>query len=120
LPLDDGDVRRLRSLLTLTRLVLELRAFGERLEAIAGDVRVVDEEILVAFVRADEAVALRVVEPLDGSGCHENTSLPCTDERVRRDCLRYRSWFSSTSVAVETATGCRAAPARARSPRRAP
>src|SRR4051794_23746276 len=29
-----------------------------------------DEEVLAALVRGDEAEALVVVEPLDGSGCH--------------------------------------------------
>jgi hypothetical protein len=71
--LDGSDVCRLRAFLTLAGFVFDLRALREGLEAVACDVRVVDEEILVTLVRADEAVALRIVEPLDGSGCHEET-----------------------------------------------
>jgi hypothetical protein len=70
-------MRRLRPLLTLAGLELDLCPLGEGPEALAGDVGLVDEEILRTLVRA-EALALRIVEPLDGSGCHENTSLPIT------------------------------------------
>ena len=35
--------------------------------------RVVDEHVLATLVRGDEAVALRVVEPLHGSSCHRCT-----------------------------------------------
>src|SRR5687767_4217290 len=68
---DRDDVRGLGALLTLAGLELHLRTLDERLEALADDVGVVDEEILAALVRADEAIALRVVEPLDCSGCHQ-------------------------------------------------
>src|SRR4026209_1758541 len=40
-----SDVDRLGALLTLARLVLDLGSFGQRLEAVAGDVRVMHEEI---------------------------------------------------------------------------
>src|SRR4051794_6165052 len=81
---DRGDVRRLRALRPLARLVLHARALGERLEAGAGDIRVVHEEVLRSLVGSDEAVPLRIVEPLDGSVSHKKTP-PCdTHERARR------------------------------------
>src|SRR3972149_10016140 len=67
---DRGDVRRLRALPALARLELHPGALCEGLEAVALDAGVVDEHVLAAFVGRDEAVALRVVEPLHGSGCH--------------------------------------------------
>jgi hypothetical protein len=36
-----------------------------------------DEDILASIVRRYEAVALVVVEPLDGSGWHLSSSLHC-------------------------------------------
>src|SRR5688572_3288914 len=71
--LDQNDVERFRALLTLTRFELDLCTLSERLEAVAADAGVVDEEILAAVLRCDEAVALRIVEPLDCSCCHVNT-----------------------------------------------
>src|SRR3954449_1301031 len=68
--LQGGDVDGLRPLVTGLGVVGDLRALGERLEAVRVDPRVVDEEVLAALVRGDEAEALVVVEPLDGSGCH--------------------------------------------------
>jgi hypothetical protein len=65
-----NDVDRLGALLTLARLVLDLGTLGQGLEAVAGDVRVMDEEILAAVLGGDEAVSLGIVEPLDGTGCH--------------------------------------------------
>src|SRR5215216_4409244 len=70
--LDEADVHRLRSLVADLFLVLHLGVLGEALEALAVDARVVHEEVPVALVRRDEAVALLVVEPLDGSGRHVN------------------------------------------------
>src|SRR3954447_14432794 len=54
----------------LLDLVLDLGAFGEALEALAGDRAEVHEDVVTAVGLRDEAVALRVVEPLHGSGCH--------------------------------------------------
>ena len=70
-----ADVRRLRALLPLARLELDLRALSEALEALAGDAAVVDEEVFAAAIGRDEAVALVVVEPLDDSCC-QCTHLP--------------------------------------------
>ncbi len=72
---DEVNVRRLRPLLALRHLELDLRPFGQRLEAAPGDLRVMDEQILAAIIWRDEAVALVVAEPLDGSGCHEKRLL---------------------------------------------
>src|SRR6478752_5744651 len=67
---DDGDVGRLRALVAGPRLERHASTLGEGLEPRARDARVVDEEVATAVLRADEAVALGVVEPLDGSVCH--------------------------------------------------
>src|SRR5207248_9502064 len=67
---DDADVAGLRAFRALFDLVLDLRAFGEALEALAGDRAEVNEDVVAAVGLRDEAVALRVVEPLHGSGCH--------------------------------------------------
>src|SRR6476659_1089127 len=83
---DGNDVRRLGALLTLARLELDARTFRQALEAIAGDVAEVHEEILRSLVRGDEAVHIAVVEPLHGSGCHRNTSL--TNSRTGRKAQR--------------------------------
>jgi hypothetical protein len=70
-----NNVDRLGALLALARLVLDLGTLGQRLEAVAGDVRVMNEEILAAVLGGDEAVSLGIVEPLDGTGCHVISSL---------------------------------------------
>src|SRR5947199_9198568 len=63
-------VRRVRALGPGFGVVADLRALGERLEAAAGDATVVHEQVLALIVGWDEPVALVVVEPLHGSGCH--------------------------------------------------
>src|SRR5215210_4228187 len=70
---DRGHVGRLGTLRALAGLERHPGALDERLEALAGDVAVVDEQVLCAFIRGDEAVALAVVEPLDGSVSHKKT-----------------------------------------------
>src|SRR6476469_4177694 len=70
---DDSDllnVRCGRALLALLLVIAHLRALGERLEAAALDRRMVNEEVLAALIRSDEAESLVVVEPLNGSCCH--------------------------------------------------
>src|SRR4051794_38749538 len=64
------DVHSLRSLAALLRLVLDAGALRQGPEPVHLDVGVVDEEVLPPLVRRDEAVALRVVEPLHSSGRH--------------------------------------------------
>src|SRR5215210_887058 len=68
--LERGDVVRLHPLAALRRLVRDLGALLEGLEALAGYAGVVDEEVLAALVRGDEAVALLVAEPLHCSLGH--------------------------------------------------
>jgi stearoyl-CoA desaturase (Delta-9 desaturase) len=69
-PLDRADVGGLRALVARLSLVLHTRTLGERAEALAVDVGVVHEQVLAGLVRSDEAEALVVAEPLDGSSCH--------------------------------------------------
>src|SRR4051812_39504392 len=83
--LDGADVHRLRTLVARLLLVLDLRVLGERLETLAIDSRVVDEQVTVSVVRSDEAVALLVVEPLDGSGRHELPLPACARPVFRRE-----------------------------------
>ena len=64
------DVASLGALLALGRLELDARTLGEGLEALARDRAEMDEDVLAALIRGDEAIPLRVVEPLNGSGCH--------------------------------------------------
>src|SRR3982750_74096 len=64
------DVRGRGALRTLLRVEAHLRALGERLEAAALDRVEVDEQVLARLIGRDEAEALVVVEPLDGSCCH--------------------------------------------------
>src|SRR5439155_6555117 len=94
------DVRRLWALRPLAGLEVDLRPFGERLEAVADDVAVMHEQVLAGIIRRDEPVTLRIAEPLNGSGCHKNTSLT-TNERAgtRLRPNRYSLWFSAASVA---------------------
>src|SRR5262245_11657351 len=68
-------VDRLRTLRALADLELDLGALAERLEAAAGDVRVMNEDVLRTVLGRGEAVALGVVEPLHGSACHCRSSL---------------------------------------------
>src|SRR5436190_6957356 len=91
----DLNVGCLRSLLPLRHLERDLRALVQLLEPAASDGRDVHEQIFAALIGRDEAVALLAAEPLDGSGCHEHTSLHCS--RMRREGMernRY-SFFAS-------------------------
>src|SRR5450755_2090561 len=68
--LDRLNVRGGRALGALLGVVGHLRALAERLEAAAGDRRVMAEEVLALVIGRDEAKALLVAEPLNGSSCH--------------------------------------------------
>src|SRR4051812_28036029 len=81
--LDGDDGLRPEALCTLDGVVLHLRALSKGLEALAGDRRVVDENVLATLFRGDEAVPLRVVEPLNGSSCHKKTPPLAMKERAR-------------------------------------
>src|SRR3954452_23315481 len=80
-PLERGHVDGLGPLVAGLGVIGDLRALGQRLEAAGVDAGVVDEEVLATVVRRDEAEALVVVEPLDGSGCHVIPPRLCACER---------------------------------------
>lgn len=69
--LQGRDVRRLQAFGPALRLVADFLAFGEGLEAIAADFREMREQIVAAGVGRNEAEALAIVEPLDGTGIHK-------------------------------------------------
>src|SRR5580765_4887799 len=71
---DWRDVDGFGTLCPFARFVLHARAIRQCPEAGGHDVRVMHEQVLAAFVGRDEAVALRVVEPLHGPGRHPATS----------------------------------------------
>jgi len=80
---DRHDVAGLGALLPLGRLELDPCTFGEGLEAFGIDRAEMNEDVLAALVRGDEAIPLRVVELLHDSGCHmKNTSLRGSSERT--------------------------------------
>src|SRR5918912_3074680 len=62
-----GYVLRLQPFSALGYLVSHLVAFFEGLEPLSGYARVVHEDVFAPIIRADEAVALLVAEPLDRS-----------------------------------------------------
>jgi hypothetical protein len=64
---DRSHVRGLKALRTLYDIELYGCALGEAAEALRLDCGKVDEHIFATFHR-DEAKALRIVEPLDGTG----------------------------------------------------
>ena len=68
------DVRRLRAFRSLRHFVLDLLTLGEAAEPLHLDCGVMDEHVLASAIRCDEAVALRVVEPLH-SACRHPSSL---------------------------------------------
>src|SRR5215207_7092828 len=68
--LDGSNVLRLHAFAPLGRLVRDLGALVEGLEALSRYPRVVHEELLAPIVRGDEAVALLVTEPLNCSLGH--------------------------------------------------
>src|SRR4051794_39552968 len=84
--LDDPDVGRLGALAGLTQLVLDLRTFGERAEAIARNAREVHERVLPSVIGSDEPEALLVAEPLHDTSCH--TTPPHSVSLCARWCCR--------------------------------
>ena len=73
--LDGSDSYCLGSFGSLLNLELNTLVFLERTMAASLDLGVVDEEVLRAVVRGDEAEALVTVEPFHSSLCHLLTSL---------------------------------------------
>jgi len=86
------NIRSLFALGALGDLELDLLAFLEGFEAIHLDGGKVREKVFTAIIRRDESVTLSVVEPFDGTSCHEcdlskektgNESVPkALDQRV--------------------------------------
>src|SRR5215208_4517269 len=64
------DVVGLQALGAALHFELHLLPFLQRLEAGHLDRGVMREQVLAALARGDEAEALGIVEPLDGTGCH--------------------------------------------------
>src|SRR5688500_17363519 len=91
------DVLGRGALLALHHVELHALALGERLEARALDGRVVDEAVLLTVVTRDEAEALRVVEPLHGTG-----RTHCRTPRICSRCNRSpaRPYVPTASVLV--------------------
>src|SRR5689334_9324680 len=74
MPLDALHVRRVEALGTRLDLELDLLTFGEGLEPIHHDRRKVDEHILAAIL-FNEAITLRVIEPLHFPSGHASCLL---------------------------------------------
>src|SRR3954470_23334980 len=117
--LERGDVDGLRALVARLGVEAHAGALGQRLEARGVDASVVDEEVLARVVRRDEAEALVVVEPLDGSGGHSvippgifGAAIAEDSKRQRRGTLAQlcRGWFpDGTAHRIPTRhAGCRA------------
>src|SRR6185295_14827500 len=70
------DVRGLLALGSLDDVETHLLAFLQALESLHVDRREMREQVLAAVIRRNEAVALRVVEPLYGADSHLNIPLP--------------------------------------------
>lgn len=64
------NVGCLLALWTLRDFELNFLTFFERLEAVHLDCGKVCEQIFAAVVRSNEAEALRVVKPFNGTCCH--------------------------------------------------
>jgi hypothetical protein len=89
------DALRKHALRPLTQLVLDSLALLQGLETVADYLLVVHEDVCAPPVRSDEALALRVVEPLNRSHCH--TSLQLT-AHTRAPPLRVRPPYASPTA----------------------
>src|SRR5690606_14405978 len=92
---EDPYALGLRALLSLGGLELHPLAFVQLSESVALDAAEMDEDVLPAIVRRDEAVALVTVKPLHGALRHEtNSPRPCGEPHeslVRARTSRARS-----------------------------
>jgi hypothetical protein len=83
------DVGGLLPLWTLRDLEAYLLTFLECLEAVHLDCREMGKQILAPIVGRDEAIALRVVKPLNSASCH--TPFPEKNAgRTPADCLSFK------------------------------
>ncbi len=63
------NARRLGTLLALTGFIRYRLTIAERLESVAENVGVMNEQVLGSILRCDESLALIVAEPLDRALC---------------------------------------------------
>ena len=63
------NARRLGTLLALTGFIRYRLTIAERLESVAENVGVMNEQVLGSILRCDESIALIVAEPLDRAIC---------------------------------------------------
>jgi len=69
------DVGRLRSFSALAGDIVHGLTFLKRLESFAGDVRVMDKEVLTAIIGDDKSKTLLLTEPFYRTLCHVFFSL---------------------------------------------
>src|SRR5690348_4088447 len=78
-----------RAFLSLHDVELDALPLTEGLEAAAFDGRMMNEAILLSILRRDEAEALLIVEPLDGTGrTHCPNSMRCVPN-AKRACSQF-------------------------------
>src|SRR5258705_739364 len=108
-----ADVGRLQTLGASRYFELHAVTLDEALEALRLDRAVVHEDVLATFLR-DEAEALRIVEPLHGTGCH----FCCPPGASLRHLLIRPSWSGVASFCFSSAArgGRDAARSRAAGP----
>src|SRR5258708_8358112 len=104
---DGRDVYGLGTLVALLRVIGHLCALLERAIAFAIDPCVVDEQVLVAIVRGDEAEPLIVTEPLHCAGRHVISSTICAccyaEDASRASTCKRLHCFSPGFLAGQTA-----------------
>src|SRR5687768_6895282 len=103
-------IDRLRTPVGILGVIGDLRPLFEG--RALGESALVDENVLPALVGLDEAKALLVVEPLDGSGCHSFT--PVLGTQWSHPSGRMRGAHGGVGVAAAGGSRC-AAKARAQS-----
>src|SRR5919198_5025751 len=65
-----ADVLRLQALGPASDVELHLLAFGQAAEPIGLNRAEVAEDVVTPAILGDEAVPLRIIEPLHGTSCH--------------------------------------------------
>src|SRR5689334_17374074 len=82
--LDRLDVLRLQALRSAAHVERHLLSLGEGAKPLRVDGGVMDEDVLASAVLGDEAKALRIVEPLHGTGSHASRFAVLAVGRKRR------------------------------------
>src|ERR1700683_1454504 len=85
---DRRHVHGLGALVALLRVIGDLGPLLQRAVALAGDARVMHEQVLVAVVRGDETKTLVVAEPLYGASWHVGVPPRYVRAAARRMLLR--------------------------------